>query len=671
MAQNDPLIDQRLGDYQIIEILGRGGMARVYKGYDEQLDRYAAVKVIDASLLNTENEDEYRQRFQREARAIAKLRHPSIVGVYQFGEFESLYYMAMVFIEGQDLGQILKATAGVGLSNGQVLRIVHDIAGALDYAHSGGVIHRDVKPSNIMVTNDNHAILTDFGLALSVPEGSIGNTFGSAHYIAPEQAISSADAIPQSDMYGLGVVLYQMLTGKVPFDDPSAMSVALKHLSDPPPPLRYFNPNISPQVETVVLKSLEKDPKDRYRNGEEFARALEKAMGISTVSSQYLPPLPGKLTTSEMKKAQPGETGTILFPDSDPDSADIEIDKSTNKSSTEARKAISQESRAVQERRSTQEILAANSASQASISKPIFTEESTQQPQKRGLIGIVAVVALVAVVAIVLLALGQGNNGSASANGTGTSPAPTELAAIATDEATPIESATLEDTPEPTTAAPTEARETPETPSPTDTDAPTATDTDAAATDAPTRRPTTDVPTADALSIDATATPRRSLTRPPTETPPNTPTPTPTANAAASATAETLPIVLRWDDETLVLFNRGGRVEDIGGISFVQPLENGGSLTFFSDTWDGGTRPVYSLPGNDCFQVWKLGAQELPEPPYCNIRHAWRAVASPRWFWVSNDSAATFQVRRGETVLAICLISTGECAFNPSADAGG
>src|SRR5690606_28899946 len=109
-----------------------------------------------------------------------------------------------------------------------------------------------------------HAILTDFGLALSVPEGTIGNTFGSAHYIAPEQAVSSANAVPQSDLYALGVVLYQMLTGKVPFDDPSAMSVALKHLSDPPPSPRTFNPNISPEVEAVVMKALEKEPENRY-----------------------------------------------------------------------------------------------------------------------------------------------------------------------------------------------------------------------------------------------------------------------------------------------------------------------------------------------------------------------------------------------------------------------
>ena len=256
MSVTDPLIGKQLGDYKIVDILGRGGMAHVYRGYDQKLQRYAAVKVIDANLLSKENEGEYRERFQREARAVAHLSHPNIVGIFQFGEVGPLYYMAMAFIEGRDLGQILKEYVAKNelLPPKQVVKIIHDIAGALDNAHAAGVIHRDIKPSNIMVTPDNRAILTDFGLALSVPEGTMGNTFGSAHYIAPEQAISSANAVPQSDLYSLGVVLYQMLTGKVPFDDPSAMSVALKHLSEPPIPPRQLNPKLSPAVEKVVLK---------------------------------------------------------------------------------------------------------------------------------------------------------------------------------------------------------------------------------------------------------------------------------------------------------------------------------------------------------------------------------------------------------------------------------
>lgn len=301
----DPLIGKQLGDYRIVDILGRGGMAHVYRGFDRKLQRYAAVKVIDSNLLaSNETDEEYRARFQREARAIAHLSHPNIVGVYQFGEVGSLYYMAMAFIEGRDLGQMLKehAEGGTSMPREQIIQIIRDISAALDHAHTQGVIHRDIKPSNIMVTREGRAVLTDFGLALSVPEGSIGNTFGSAHYIAPEQAISSAKALPQSDLYSLGVVLYQMLTGKVPFDDPSAMSVALKHLSEPPPPVRLYNPRVSPAVERVVMKALEKEPSKRYRTGESMADALEEALLNLKTDSKPSHPSKAKIATGEYRR---------------------------------------------------------------------------------------------------------------------------------------------------------------------------------------------------------------------------------------------------------------------------------------------------------------------------------------------------------------------------------
>ncbi|MCC7207150.1 MAG: serine/threonine protein kinase, partial [Anaerolineae bacterium] len=276
----DPLIGEQLGDYVIQRLLGRGGMARVYVGYDERLQRHAAVKVIHSDLLTVSDRTEYAERFRREARAIARLSHPNIVGVYQFGEYEDGYYMAMVFIEGKDLRHLLHDydVAGERMPLLEVLNIVRGIGSALDYAHSRGVIHRDVKPANIIVSVDNVPILTDFGLALSAAEGSLGDTFGSAHYIAPEQAISSARAVPQSDQYSLGVCLYEMLAGRVPFDDPSAMSVALKHLNEPPPPLRERVPDLSPAVEAVVMKALAKDPAERYATVTDMAHALAAAI---------------------------------------------------------------------------------------------------------------------------------------------------------------------------------------------------------------------------------------------------------------------------------------------------------------------------------------------------------------------------------------------------------
>ncbi|MAS32363.1 MAG: hypothetical protein CL610_00055 [Anaerolineaceae bacterium] len=283
MTTDDPLIGQQLGDYKLMAVIGLGGMGRVYRGYDEKLQRYTAVKVFDAKGVIGDQMDEYRERFQREARSVARLRHPNIVDVYQFGQSGSLYYMAMTLVQGRDLRTVLKDRSAKNtlMSHEQILRILADVASALDYAHAEGVIHRDVKPSNIMIMDDGHAVLTDFGLALNVPEGTIGSTFGSVHYIAPEQAMNSAMAVPQSDLYSLGIVLYEMLTGKVPFDDQSAMSVALKHLSDPPPPPRKYNPDITPEVEAVVMRLLDKEPDRRYASGDVMMQALENALGMT------------------------------------------------------------------------------------------------------------------------------------------------------------------------------------------------------------------------------------------------------------------------------------------------------------------------------------------------------------------------------------------------------
>lgn len=279
MAAPDPLIGQKLGDYTIRNMLGRGGMARVYRGYDENLDRFAAIKVISGDFA-TADEAEYTERFQKEARAIARLSHPNIVGCYQFGQAQGVFYLAMHFLEGEDLRARLRRyiKAGQWMPYDEILNMTRDIAQALDYAHEHGVIHRDIKPSNIMMTTSGRAVLTDFGLALSVPEGTMGDTFGTAHYIAPEQAISSAKSTPQSDLYSFGVVLYEVMVGQVPFDEPSAMSVALKHLNDPPPPPSSIRSDFPKAIEKVLLKVLSKDPKDRYQSGKVLYSALDDAI---------------------------------------------------------------------------------------------------------------------------------------------------------------------------------------------------------------------------------------------------------------------------------------------------------------------------------------------------------------------------------------------------------
>ncbi len=285
----DTLIGEKLGDYVIRELLGRGGMARVYLGYDEQLARPAALKVIDSDI-GPEFRAEYYRRFQNEARAIARLEHPNIVKVYQFGQYKDVLYMAMAFVEGRDLKQILRELHGrkEHMPYQQVVRITEQIGTALDYAHGRGVIHRDVKPSNIMLNAEGRAILTDFGLALSAGDNTQGETFGSAHYIAPEQALSSANAVGQSDLYSLGVCIYEMLTGHVPFEEGSAMTVALAHVHQIPPALVLHNTTLPPGAQPVIDKVLHKIPTRRYETGAELALALGQALNVQPGSDSYL-----------------------------------------------------------------------------------------------------------------------------------------------------------------------------------------------------------------------------------------------------------------------------------------------------------------------------------------------------------------------------------------------
>jgi len=294
----DTLIGRQLGNFQVERLLGRGGMASVYYGWDVKLQRPVAIKVIDACYRDGLA---YAERFVREARAVATWRHENIVQVYYADEEDGLYYFAMEYIDGPDLGELLGQYAADGelMAYADVLLVGRAVANALDYAHQAGVIHRDVKPSNVMVTSTGRVILTDFGLAMDAYQGSLGEVFGSPHYIAPEQARSSADAVPQSDLYALGIVLYEMLTGALPFDDLSATTVALQHITKPPPPPREFNSDLSEAAEAVLLKALSKSPEERYQTGAELIDALETAL----LASQ---PVSAPEEESELPSSPPG-----------------------------------------------------------------------------------------------------------------------------------------------------------------------------------------------------------------------------------------------------------------------------------------------------------------------------------------------------------------------------
>lgn len=294
--KKDPLIGKLFDEYRLESLLGKGGMARVYRAIDERLNRYVAIKVIEARF---QSNDDYAQRFEREATAIGKLNHPGIVSLYRYGEVEGRLYMAMEYVNGKSLRFVLDSfqTEGTHVRPDDIARLTREMCDALDYAHSQGVIHRDIKSSNIMLDREGHAHLTDFGLVLLTDVGTMGEVFGSPHYIAPEQVITSAGAVPQTDLYALGVILYEMFTGGVPFDSNNPLVVARMHLTDPPQPPRERRKAVSAAVEAVILKAMEKEVDDRYPNGAALADALEQA--VFAVQAAEAPTLVGRRSIPE------------------------------------------------------------------------------------------------------------------------------------------------------------------------------------------------------------------------------------------------------------------------------------------------------------------------------------------------------------------------------------
>lgn len=317
MIDSDPLIGKQLANFLIERVLGRGGMAQVYYGHDVKLQRPVAIKVIDARYRNKPS---YAQRFVKEARSVAKWRHENIIQIYYADDADELYYYVMEYIGGHDLSSIMSSYTSRSelMPPKEILRIGRAVASALDYAHQQGIIHRDVKPSNVLMSEDGRVVLGDFGLALDMQEGSSGEIFGTPHYISPEQARRSKDVVPQSDLYSLGVILYEMLTGVVPFDDISPTSVALQHCTQPPPPPRSINPLISIETEQVILKALSKAPEERYQSGAALMNALENTLAEPEDDTKPkilpLPPIPAAILS--------GQAPTLF---QTPSNADIEL----------------------------------------------------------------------------------------------------------------------------------------------------------------------------------------------------------------------------------------------------------------------------------------------------------------------------------------------------------
>lgn len=274
------LSGRQLGDYKLLELLASGGMANVYRAEDVKLGRQAAVKILAREMLETD--ESLGERFQREAKAVAALEHDNIITIYQYGEQDGMYFLVMRLIQGDDLAEELNKLRRQGklISPKQLLGILGQIASALDYAHSQGVIHRDVKPSNILLDKNGKAYLTDFGLVLRQKvDKTMGTAFGTPRYISPEQALASDRAVPQSDVYSLAVIVYEALTGQMLFKADTAMQLAMSHVTEPPPPPRTVNPSIPRAVERELLKALDKKPEKRHKTTLLFIEALKEAYG--------------------------------------------------------------------------------------------------------------------------------------------------------------------------------------------------------------------------------------------------------------------------------------------------------------------------------------------------------------------------------------------------------
>lgn len=258
--------------YRIIEKIGSGGMADVYLAEDIVLNRKVAVKVMHENLASDEN---FVRRFKREAQAAANLNHPNIVSVYDWGSENSTYFIVMEYIVGKTLKDIVRERGVLPLEYG--LDIAKQIASALAFAHRHEVIHRDIKPHNIIITDDGLVKVADFGIARA-KSGSITDTgpvMGSVHYLSPEQA-QGLPATELSDIYSLGVVMYEMFTGSLPFEGESAIAIAMKHASEDPVPPSKLNPRITPELEAIILKAMAKDPFDRYQSAEGILNDLKR-----------------------------------------------------------------------------------------------------------------------------------------------------------------------------------------------------------------------------------------------------------------------------------------------------------------------------------------------------------------------------------------------------------
>ena len=289
---------QKINDrYEIIRSIGEGGMANVYLGYDTILDRNVAIKILRGDLSNDEK---FVRRFQREALSASSLAHPNIVEVYDVGEDNGLYYIVMEYIEGKTLKQLLKKRGTLTLS--EAIDIMLQLTDGMAHAHDSYIIHRDLKPQNVMIKDDGQIKITDFGIAMALNSTQLTQTnsvMGSVHYLPPEQA-SGKGCTTKSDIYSMGIIFYELLSGSLPFKGDNAVEIALKHMRDPLPSLREDNPAIPQSIENIIRKATAKNPKNRYDDVKSMHADLLTALDDDRINE---PPYKYKYPEHEVDKS--------------------------------------------------------------------------------------------------------------------------------------------------------------------------------------------------------------------------------------------------------------------------------------------------------------------------------------------------------------------------------
>lgn len=271
---------EAIGRYRVESVLGRGAMGVVYKGYDEGIDRYVAIKTVHRNLLSGEEGADWLQRFRREARAAGRCLHQNIVTVFEFGEQDGMPYIVMEFVEGRELSDIIRSTERP--DRRQAVDVISQVLDALNYAHANGIVHRDIKPGNIIILKDGTVKVTDFGIARidSTSMTAHGSVVGTPSYMSPEQ-FTGGEIDRRSDIFSTGVVLFELLTGQKPFPGKSATEVMYKLLNHQPPAVTSLNPTLPIAMNAVVLKALSREPAERFGTAADFKTMLGQAAAMA------------------------------------------------------------------------------------------------------------------------------------------------------------------------------------------------------------------------------------------------------------------------------------------------------------------------------------------------------------------------------------------------------